>query len=341
MNWNFNVPDIVCEVSWSVPLIKTDLLMLENQIPFFILQSIYNLHMSRSGNPSSSSTQNNPNIQNNHTECTIHSLVDLIVKFVVSGEETLLIESSEIFHLLHLFYCCYIPSRDQLTPTSRNICFPLEILQVRRIKSYINSLSNRPIFRNLNRRAHMRAPRMIPCATELQEAGITFKKARTASLFDVSFTNGVLHMPYFPLEEVTRPRIMNLIAFEQTSCLEETPLTSYAVFMDCIINTSRDVIILQRKGIIENKLSDEAEAALFFNQLRYCSYLDYETHYLVGLFKDVKKYCDSKWQKYRARLFRDYFSNPWSIISFIGAIILLVLTVVQSFFTVLSFYEIS
>ncbi|KAJ3681629.1 hypothetical protein LUZ60_014202 [Juncus effusus] len=113
MNFIFDVPDIVCGVGWSVPLIQTDLLMLENQIPFFILQSIYNLYMN---GHSSSSTPNNPNLQNDRTERGVHSLVHLIVEFIVRGKETLPIESSDVLHLLHLFHHCSIPPKDQFTP---------------------------------------------------------------------------------------------------------------------------------------------------------------------------------------------------------------------------------
>jgi Plant protein of unknown function len=38
VNWRFPDDDFVLNVSWNVPLIKSDLLMLKKQIPFFVLQ---------------------------------------------------------------------------------------------------------------------------------------------------------------------------------------------------------------------------------------------------------------------------------------------------------------
>ncbi|KAJ3678444.1 hypothetical protein LUZ60_002247 [Juncus effusus] len=155
----------------------------------------------------------------------------------------------------------------------------------------------------------------------------------------MNFSSSVLQIPYIPVEENTRQPIMNLIAFEQCSRHKENPLTSCAVLMDCIINTPRNVLILQQGGIIENKIADEGEAAMFFNQLRYCSYLDYDEHHLAGLFSEVKKYCESKWQKYGAKLCRDYFNSPWAILSFFAAVLLLFLTAIQSVCGVLGYYQ--
>jgi Plant protein of unknown function len=71
----------------------------------------------------------------------------------------------------------------------------------------------------------------------------------------------------------------------------------------------RDVLILQQNGILDNKLDNEKAAVVLFNQLRYCSYFDYEDHHLADLFENVKKYCDSKWKKHRAGLSHDYLAT--------------------------------
>ena len=42
-----------------------------------------------------------------------------------------------------------------------------------------------------------------PCAVELAEAGIRFKKSDTDSIHDVDFENGVLSMPLFELYDST------------------------------------------------------------------------------------------------------------------------------------------
>ncbi|KAJ3688816.1 hypothetical protein LUZ61_017980 [Rhynchospora tenuis] len=348
VNWSFPDDDIVYDVSWNIPLIKSDLLMLENQIPFFVLQNVFDLYSHRDDtsdliSPSSTDPMSPDSELDNvslseDSEPEKASLFDVLVEFLQHGSETFEVpeRNNDYDHLLDFYYQCYMRTQD-LPMKRRKKFLPLKIVIPKKVSPIIFSIRRLTMRRRLQ--MIMRKPRMIPCATELQEAGITFRKADSKSIFNVHFSNGVLRIPHTPIEEATRPQIMNLIAFEQCSGQKHKPLTSYAVFMDCIVNTSRDVLILQQNEIIENKLADEKEAAEFFNQLRYCAYPDYEDHHLAQLFINVKKYCDSRWQKYRARLHRDYFSNPWSIISFIAGIVLLVLTFLQTFYTVMPYYH--
>lgn len=60
-------------------------------------------------------------------------------------------------------------------------------------------------------------------------------------------------------------------------------------------------------------------------------------NYLAELYGKVNAYYDSRWNRWRAKLKRDYFSNPWTIISVIAATVLPGLTVVQALFSVLKF----
>ncbi|KAJ1694904.1 hypothetical protein LUZ63_011602 [Rhynchospora breviuscula] len=339
VNWYFQEEDILSEIGWTVPLIKTDLLMLENQIPFFVLQRVFELYSSID-DTLSSDTMSNFDSTSQDSVGEKASLFDLLVTFLQQGNEPLpLPEADQSFdHLLEFYYHCFMTTQ-KLPDKPKNKLLPLELFRAKKVFPLISSSIKRLTTRRRPKKIARRKPRMVPCATELKDAGVTFKKTEAKSVFLVNFSNGVLRIPYIQVEEATRPQLMNLIAFEQCGGQKEKPLTSYAVFMDCIVNTPRDVLILQQNGIIENKLANEKEAAEFFNQLRYCTYLDYEKHHLADLFKTVKKYCDSRWQKYRAKLYRDYFSNPWSIISFFAAIMLLFLATVQTLYTVLSYYR--
>ncbi|XP_078153561.1 UPF0481 protein At3g47200-like [Carex rostrata] len=343
--------DIISEISWNIPLIKSDLLMLENQIPFVVLQCVFDLFSTRDENTSNLIS---PSSDNSITEFDKASslsedsepekatLFDCLVVFLQYGNETFLAPEGDIcyYHLLDFYYQCYMNTQGITTKPRNKFLIMFKILgQQKKVLPLISSFKKLTMRRHRLPKPAKRKPRMIPCATELQEAGITFKKAKAQSIFSVHFSNGVLTIPYSSVEEARRPQIMNLIAFEQCNGVNMKPLTSYAVFMDCIVNTQRDVTILQQNGIIENKLANEKAAAEFFNQLRYCSYLDYDNHHLAELFKKVKTYCDSPWQKHRAKLHRDYFSNPWSIISFIAAIVLLLLTFLQTMYSVMAYYR--
>jgi Plant protein of unknown function len=339
---NCTVPDeagILYEIGWNVPHITSDILMLENQIPFFVLQCVFHLYSSIDDTYGSSSPSNFDSMCED-SETSKALLSELLINFLQHGNETLpLPEGDQNFdHLLDFYYRHYMSGQKLPVKLTKKLRLP-ELLRPRNVLPIISHKIKKITMRRHPLQICRRKPRMLPCASELKEAGITFKKAESKSIYSVNFSNGVLRIPYTSIEETTKPQLMNLIAFEQCSGQKERPLTSYAVFLDCIVNTSRDVLILQQHGIIENKLADEKAAAEFLNQLRYCSFLDYEEHHLAELFKSVKKYCDSRWQRYRAKFYRDYFSNPWSIISFLAAIMLLILATLQTLFSFLQYYH--
>ncbi|XXG86948.1 hypothetical protein AAC387_Pa11g1754 [Persea americana] len=57
---------------------------------------------------------------------------------------------------------------------------------------------------------------MIPSATELQEAGVEFKRKKSASsFFDLTFEHGLMEMPRLWVSGYTNTRFRNFIAFEQ------------------------------------------------------------------------------------------------------------------------------
>ncbi|KAJ3678440.1 hypothetical protein LUZ60_002243 [Juncus effusus] len=340
VNWTYRSEndddeDIIHCIPWNVPLIKSDLLMLENQIPFFILENVFNLFSTRDKWHSCSSSSNHDTMSQ-ESENEKASLFEVLVSFLDHGNEDFSVPDSrnKYNHLLHFYYDRYMSIQKLPIKSHRN--------------SFLKKLKTFPLISSSIRRFTRRKncglttknfPRMIPSATELKEAGIAFKKSDSKSIFYVNFSNGVLKMPYINVEENTRPRIMNLIAFEQCSRQKHRPFTSYAVLMDCIINTPRDVLILQNSGVIENKLADEGELAMFFNQLRYCSYLDYEKHHLADVFQEVKNCYKSKWPRYLAKLRREYFSTPWAIIALIVGVLILFLTGLQSWYTVWAYYK--
>ncbi|XVE81429.1 hypothetical protein DITRI_Ditri15bG0062600 [Diplodiscus trichospermus] len=53
------------------------------------------------------------------------------------------------------------------------------------------------------------------CATELQEAGIRFKKSEGNSIFDIKFEDGIMKIPTLEIDDHTECFLRNAIAFEQ------------------------------------------------------------------------------------------------------------------------------
>ncbi|KAJ4782652.1 hypothetical protein LUZ62_066909 [Rhynchospora pubera] len=207
IKWYSQIPDAIFDVGWVLPIIRNDLLLLENQIPFFIIQKLFSLLMRTDDVP-------------------------------VGGQENM------------------------------PLCF----------RRRPNSTDGR-------------TPRTIPSASELQESGIIFMRKKSDNILDIKFQNGILEIPFISIEDTRRSRLLNLVSFEQCYSKLGLNLTSYACFMGALFKTTRDVTLLQEKGIIDNLLATNEELVSFYNWLTECSYLDYEAHYLKDLFIDVNRLC--------------------------------------------------
>ncbi|KAL5556936.1 hypothetical protein UlMin_039172 [Ulmus minor] len=190
-----------------------------------------------------------------------------------------------------------------------------------------------------NRVADIRRQQLIHCVTELKEAGIKFKKRKTDRFWDIKFNNGILSIPRLLIHDGTKSLFLNLIAFEQSHLDSTNDITSYVVFMDNLINSSEDVGYLHYCGIIEHWLGSDAEVAELFNRLCQEVVYDINDSYLSRLSARVNKYYNHRWNAWRASLRHNYFSNPWAIVSFFAAVVLLVLTFAQTFYGVYSFYR--
>ncbi|XP_039155661.1 UPF0481 protein At3g47200-like [Eucalyptus grandis] len=175
--------------------------------------------------------------------------------------------------------------------------------------------------------------RTIQSATELEEAGIRLEKSRTDSFKDISFAGGVLRLPPIMVNDTTESKFLNLMTFERFHDGAGNEVTAYMYFMDDIIDTERDVTLLNARGIIQNDFGSDKAVAELFNSLNKDMALD-ENNSLEALRNKVSKYCKKPWNKWRANLIKTYFRSPWSILSLLCAIFLFTLTIIQTIYTV-------
>lgn len=211
--------------------------------------------------------------------------------------------------------------------SGRNLCHLLDLLH----RSYLPS----------SLRADLRGGagpwKLISCATELRAAGIKFHKDTTKHQLDLSFENGVFKIPPLQIHDSTDSLFRNLIAFEQSVRGCRQCMTSYALLMDRLVDTSSDVELLAKKRIIQNDLGGYEDVTDLFNNI--CKQVVVREFYFTQLCEQVDAYYNKSWHGYRASLKQDYFKNPWAIISFIAAIVLLLLTTLQTIYSVLSYYH--
>ncbi|PKI31525.1 hypothetical protein CRG98_048084, partial [Punica granatum] len=166
----------------------------------------------------------------------------------------------------------------------------------------------------------------IPCVTKLLQAGVWFESGESSEMMDVQFKNGVMRIPPIMILENAESLIRNLIAYEQCDATCRDKITSYAILLNNLIESGRDLDYLCQTGIVTCYLSSE-EVSSFFRRLYSDADVVYYTY--AKLSQDVNLYCRARWPKWRATLLRDYFDNPWSILSFVAAILFLFLNFLQ------------
>ncbi|KAK6927513.1 Protein of unknown function DUF247, plant [Dillenia turbinata] len=190
--------DPIYHKPWMATDVVRDLKLLENQLPFFVLDGLFNLAFGS-------------NI----------SFLELTYKFF--GKEDLdmvavssmAISNSGVKHFVDALRYSYLP----LTPRPQAFCREVE----------------------------------FACgASELHEAGVKFRKATSLCLFDIQFHYGVLDIPCFRVHDSTETLFPNLIAFEQCYYRDDSYIVDYVYFLDCLINTPKDVKLLVQNGIIDD-----------------------------------------------------------------------------------------
>ncbi|XP_058084097.1 UPF0481 protein At3g47200-like [Magnolia sinica] len=348
-------------------LIGYDMLLLENQIPFFLLQNIFKM------------------------ACPVN-VPHLLEKMALYFFDEFMPRNKKIeikdsyYHLLHLFHSHLIPTPTDHGKEEHNLlCNPiikyvlnklknllmflpcsnkaplpitkplqmipfatdLQLVGVKfkkneksnTIKYVLNKLKNLLMFLPCSKKKKEKRKKllqMIPCATDLQLAGVKFKKNEESnSILKVKFSHGVLEIPLLLIHDHSDTLFRNLVAFEQCHPEATICFTTYLMFMDFLVNTSKDVALLHRNGIIDNLLGSDDEVAHLFNRLCIGIFHNFEGSYLSDVKDRVQKHCENKRNMWRASLMRDYFSNPWTIISLIAAFILLGLTITQTVFSIL------
>jgi hypothetical protein len=180
----------------------------------------------------------------------------------------------------------------------------------------------------------------MPCAAELNEAGIHFNLSdKNGFGGGVTFKGGVLNIPKIILYDNAERIFLNLMAFERLYPGAGNDVTAFVFFMDLLIDTAKDVALLRSKEIIKNGLgSDKAVADLINKTLTKGAVLS-EDSSLRDVLSDVNAYYKKPLNKLRASFIHTYFSNPWVFISLVAAVILLIATLMQTVYTIVPFYK--
>ena len=187
--------------------------------------------------------------------------------------------------------------------------------------------------------------------SDLQANGINFKpinsisllsallkeKPKSLSVRDVDYKSGFftgeLKLPPMILTSDSVVNYTNLIAFEMRARTDFTVI-SYISFMNSLIESPVDVKVLRSNRIIPRSMSSDEEV---FNMLKEISTTNLPQNWSIyqGVRQGMERHNNNKTKIWIAELRHKYFSQPWSVINFVFALIVaLTLSFVQTFYTI-------
>ncbi|XP_051139218.1 UPF0481 protein At3g47200-like isoform X2 [Andrographis paniculata] len=285
--WIRETDDPIFKHDYYIVELICDLMLIENQVPFFVLNHLF--HMTKSD--------------------------DL--------EDDLIPQIQLLFGERYLWH----PGGDVVRTPVKNVDHLLDLMY----KTWCSSFSEMFVGpRNLTGLD-------IRCATELQEAGIEFEEGQSGKILDIKFDKGVLKIPSFIVSDGMEPVLRNLILYEHLFNDSAHPqyVTDYAFFLQCLINSPKDVEILRLRGIMTNLLGNDMVHQMF-RRLGRNTFVSKVFCY-GDVFEKVNIHCGLHRNVLMANLRRNYFNSPWAYISFGAAAVLLILTFIQTMFSGLSY----
>ncbi|CAI9287706.1 unnamed protein product [Lactuca saligna] len=172
---------------------------------------------------------------------------------------------------------------------------------------------------------------------ELEYVGIHFRPSSVMSLAHVEFArrwwrlSAYVKLPPITVDDSTKPMLLNLIAYEM--CAEDAHdawVTSYICLLNSLIDHPEDVKALRKAGVLDNSLGNDQEVATLFKEI--CTGL-VPNNATYSKAKDlIRRHYESLGNTSLCELRHEYITNPMAFIT----VLALFLTVVQTFFAIWS-----
>lgn len=293
--------DPIFTIPWILPSIQSDLILLENQVPFFVLQTLFETSkMGFSGD--------------------LNRMAFDFFDYSIDKPERYWEKhrNLEARHLLDLIRMTFIP-----TTRSMGESEDFQLIKRESVRIPSSELTSQ----------------LILSAKRLRLQGIKFRLRSDAdSILDIRLQNNRLQIPLLRLDGFISSIFLNCVAFEQFYTKSSNHITSYVVFMGCLLNGEEDATFLSNdKRIIENYFGNENEIAQFFKTICKDVVFDIRRSYLWDVFDGVNQYT-SKWYNGVWAGFRHtHYESPWTCLSSSAVVFVILLTMLQATVAILSF----
>uniref|UniRef100_A0A1J3G6M1 UPF0481 protein n=1 Tax=Noccaea caerulescens TaxID=107243 RepID=A0A1J3G6M1_NOCCA len=320
--------DLILNTPYILPTIRSDLLLLENQVPFILLETLFKA--------------------SNKSSLGLGSLNDLaftFFNFSMDKPKAYWEKHNEFKpkHLLDLIRKTLIPISSsnggsyiaaKTTQENDSQSFSRLVLSAKRLRlqgiefkaSHDSSFSNGC------------CAKMFCCLSNEYHAFIP-RKQQEETILELQLKGDELLIPLIVFDEFISSVLLNCVAFEQLSLKCSNDVTSYVVFMGCLMSDEADATYLSEKGIIENYFGNGNDVSQFFKNVSSGVAFDMNKSYLKEVFKGINKYTSKRRHVECARFMRLHFDSPWTCMSSAAVLVILLLTLFQATFAALAYFH--
>jgi hypothetical protein len=283
-------PDYILSKPWLVNYLLYDLILLENQLPFFVLEKLYKFAFNDSSGC-------------NHCEEGMQ---------IEEHKKDLKKEDAPFVRLSRKYFSHFDKEKDSiigeevkhLTDLLRYLlCSVPELIQKPR-KPMVNLFS----------------------ATKLDYARLKFEAVHERRLLDITFSENeskwsILTVPQLVIDDNIEVVFRSLMALEQCHYPSESYICNYVLLMNYIINTEQDVKLLVEKDVIVNHIGSNAKVATLFSEL--CIQMLATPSCYGSLSQEIDGYCKSFWNRSMASIKGTFFRDFGRSIATVGALLAL------------------
>ncbi|XP_068640450.1 UPF0481 protein At3g47200-like [Aristolochia californica] len=186
----------------------------------------------------------------------------------------------------------------------------------------------------------------IESATEYRKAGIVFAPSKTNFLSDMKLHDNILRLPVFELCTFSEIIWFNVWAFECLHSGLTQDITTYICIMARLLRSTDDVEILHSTGLISvTTFGESQEIVELFKSLYNC--IDFRVRgdnlYVIMELNNYHTRSTKKWKRrireWSLNLKHSYFRSPWTVLSLFAATLLIGLTIWQTVYSTLSYYN--
>ncbi|XP_060674658.1 UPF0481 protein At3g47200-like [Ziziphus jujuba] len=313
-----DIQDYILKTPWLRKAIELDLIMLENQLPYFIFTELFDFILKKQ--PENQGNMNIPPYLSKHwKESESHDFFiritcEFFIDYYRNGKATIkkpgeveLQQLNEIKHFTDL------------------------------VRQFMCPDSGYP------RGPHVKT-KCLYTAKQLDRAGVNFVPSEDHSLADIHRTKVTyncfcigwkylkLKVPKLKIEDDTECLTRNIMALEQCLYPCEAHICNYISLLDQLINTAEDVELLVEKDVVQNFLGSNDAVANLFNKI--CDQIA-ETSFCYGtLCEDLNDHYNNPWNVAKATLKSVYFKDIWTGSSSIVAFFVLVFSIVSVIATI-------